>query len=95
MQRSAVLGAIIAIGTISITVSAHRAQQQGRNSRCSERHQDREGDRTNVCRRRIRLADRDTFSGGNTAVFVTDKGVVVVDTKLPGWVRPSSIRSGR
>jgi glyoxylase-like metal-dependent hydrolase (beta-lactamase superfamily II) len=28
---------------------------------------------------------RDTFSGGNTGVFVTDKGVVVVDTKLAGW----------
>ncbi len=26
-----------------------------------------------------------SFSGGNTAVFVTGKGVVLVDTKLPGW----------
>jgi cyclase len=25
------------------------------------------------------------FAGGNTAVFVTEKGVVVVDTKLAGW----------
>ena len=31
------------------------------------------------------MANRDAFSGGNTAVFVTDKGVVLVDTKLPGW----------
>jgi glyoxylase-like metal-dependent hydrolase (beta-lactamase superfamily II) len=28
---------------------------------------------------------RETFSGGNTGVFITDKGVVVVDTKLAGW----------
>ena len=28
---------------------------------------------------------RETFSGGNTGVFVTDAGVVVVDTKLAGW----------
>src|SRR5438132_3900770 len=28
---------------------------------------------------------QNAFSGGNTAVFVTDAGVVVVDTKLPGW----------
>src|SRR5438876_9212306 len=28
---------------------------------------------------------QDLFSGGNTAVFITDSGVVVVDTKLPGW----------
>jgi glyoxylase-like metal-dependent hydrolase (beta-lactamase superfamily II) len=26
-----------------------------------------------------------TFSGGNVAVFVTDGGVVLVDTKLAGW----------
>jgi cyclase len=26
--------------------------------------------------------------GGNTAVFVTELGVVVVDTKLPGWGQP-------
>lgn len=31
------------------------------------------------------VADMDTFSGGNTAVFITDAGVVVVDTKMPGW----------
>jgi cyclase len=28
---------------------------------------------------------RETFSGGNVGVFVTDAGVVVVDTKLAGW----------
>jgi cyclase len=31
------------------------------------------------------VADLNAFTGGNTAVFVTDTGVVVVDTKLPGW----------
>jgi cyclase len=28
---------------------------------------------------------RETFAGGNTGVIITDAGVVVVDTKLPGW----------
>src|SRR5438132_13079192 len=28
---------------------------------------------------------QNAFSGGNQAVFITDAGVVVVDTKLPGW----------
>src|SRR5262249_39664464 len=28
---------------------------------------------------------REAFSGGNTAVFITDTGVVIVDTKLRGW----------
>src|SRR5438128_2627808 len=29
--------------------------------------------------------NREMFSGGNTGVFITDNGVVVVDTKLAGW----------
>ena len=29
--------------------------------------------------------DRSQFTGGNVGVFVTDAGVVVVDTKLPGY----------
>ena len=31
------------------------------------------------------VANRDAFSGGNVAVLVTDTGVTIVDTKLPGW----------
>jgi cyclase len=27
----------------------------------------------------------DLFSGGNTAVFITEAGVVLVDTKIPNW----------
>jgi cyclase len=30
-------------------------------------------------------ADRSLFTGGNTGVFITDSGVVVVDTKLAGY----------
>jgi len=30
-------------------------------------------------------AGGDAFSGGNTAVFITDAGVTLVDTKLPGY----------
>jgi cyclase len=32
-----------------------------------------------------RAQDQNEFSGGNTAVFITDQGVTLVDTKLPGW----------
>ena len=28
---------------------------------------------------------RETFSGGNVAVFITGGGVTLVDTKLAGW----------
>jgi glyoxylase-like metal-dependent hydrolase (beta-lactamase superfamily II) len=30
-------------------------------------------------------APRETFSGGNTGVFITERGVIVVDTKLANW----------
>ena len=30
-------------------------------------------------------SDQTAFSGGNTAVFITDAGVTLVDTKLPGF----------
>lgn len=30
-------------------------------------------------------SDQTAFSGGNTAVFITDAGVTLVDTKLPGY----------
>jgi glyoxylase-like metal-dependent hydrolase (beta-lactamase superfamily II) len=31
------------------------------------------------------ISNRDAFSGGNTAVFITERGVVLVDSKLAGW----------
>ena len=31
------------------------------------------------------VEDTTAFSGGNTAVFITDSGVTLVDTKLPGY----------
>src|SRR5262245_52816181 len=30
-------------------------------------------------------SDQATWTGGNTALFITNTGVVVVDTKLPGY----------
>ena len=36
---------------------------------------------------------RNQDSGGNTAVLVTASGVVVVDTKNPGWGQPIAPRS--
>ena len=36
----------------------------------------------------LRSAPGGPNGGGNTAVFVTSDGVVVVDTKLPGWGQP-------
>jgi cyclase len=85
MHRSAVLTAIVVAGAASMAVSALQAPPQGPTKAALNA--------TRIERVRDNLyvitgsgvANRDAFSGGNTAVFVTDKGVVLVDTKLPGW----------
>jgi glyoxylase-like metal-dependent hydrolase (beta-lactamase superfamily II) len=85
MHRSAVLGAILASGTISITVSAYRAPQQGPTaSGLNATRFEKVKDNLFVITG-SGVANQDAFSGGNTAVWITEKGVVLVDTKLPGW----------
>jgi len=81
MRREIALGAIIAIGALSMTVGALQTLSQGALKA------------TGIQKVKDNLyiitgsdaSNRDTFSGGNTGVFITDKGVVVVDTKLAGW----------
>jgi glyoxylase-like metal-dependent hydrolase (beta-lactamase superfamily II) len=85
MLRTAVLGALIAAGGISMTVSAFRAQQPGATpAALSATRIERVKDNLYVITG-SGVANRDAFSGGNTAVLVTEQGVVLVDTKLPGW----------
>jgi cyclase len=75
MRRRIALILLLATGALSIGVSA--LQQAGR------------GDQKNVTLQKIKenlyLA---SGGGGNSAVFVTDLGVVIVDTKLAGWGQP-------
>jgi cyclase len=74
MRRVVLLAALLAVGTLSMVASAQRPAP-GQND-----------DSKVVTLQRI----KDNLylmsgGGGNTAVFVTDLGVVLVDTKLPGW----------
>jgi glyoxylase-like metal-dependent hydrolase (beta-lactamase superfamily II) len=75
MTRWTVLGTLVLVGGLSIGVSAARqgAQAQPRTVQVEKLH-----DNLFVLR----------GGGGNTAVFVTTDGVVVVDTKNPGWGQP-------
>jgi cyclase len=73
MKRTVVLGAVLVLGTLSIGVSALRSQQQPRVITV-----DKIKDNLFVFR----------GGGGNTAVFMTADGVVVVDAKNPGWGQP-------
>jgi cyclase len=87
-RRSAVLAAIVLCGTLSIVISARQAPPQGPTAvslkaTAIEKVKDNLYVITGSS-----IADPDTFSGGNTAVFITDRGVVLVDTKLPGWGQP-------
>ena len=82
------LAAIVVFGTLSIVVSARQATPEGPTpaglkATTIEKVKDNLYVITGSS-----IANMDSFSGGNTAVLVTDKGVVLVDTKLPGWGQP-------
>ena len=74
MKRSIVLGTLLAIGGLSIGVSA--ARQGGGQTQTVQ--VEKLHDNLFVLR----------GGGGNTAVFVTADGVTVVDSKNPGWGQP-------
>jgi glyoxylase-like metal-dependent hydrolase (beta-lactamase superfamily II) len=75
MKRFVLLGALLIAGALSITLTAFQqpAQPQERVIEV-----DKVKDNLYVLK----------GGGGNTAVFITAKGVVVVDTKNPGWGQP-------
>ena len=77
MKRVALLVARLAVGSLSVALSAWQQAPGAAPSRWSSRSR---SSRTTCssCR----------GGGGNTAVFVTANGVTVVDTKNPGWGQP-------
>ena len=79
MKRALVAVALLTAGTLSIGAAALQQPQKLPPVRDIQKVRDNlyfisGGD----------TYDRPTWTGGNTAVFVTAKGVVVVDTMLPG-----------
>ena len=74
MRRQLVLGALVVLGALSIGVAA----QRGGPEPPKVVELDKIKDTLYVLK----------GGGGNTAVFLTANGVVVVDTKLPGWGQP-------
>src|SRR4051794_36375600 len=75
MKRCVLLGTLIVAGALSITVAAF---QQPSQPAAKTIDVDKIKDNLYMLK----------GGGGNTAVFITDKGVVVVDTKNPGWGQP-------
>jgi cyclase len=77
MKRFALLTVLVSAGALSMAVSAYQQQPAaGQKPRVVE----------------VEKLKDNLFvlkgGGGNSAVFVTAKGVVVVDTKNPGWGAP-------
>ena len=85
MRRGVVLGTIVGAGMVSIAVTAYQAPAQGPSPLAIE------ATRIEKVRGNLYMVTgstpmpRETFSGGNTGVFVTGNGVIIVDTKLAGW----------
>jgi cyclase len=83
MTRLLVSGVLLTLGMLSLTVAASQppaAQPVGPRVIDIEKLKDNLYVLTSSS-----PADRTTFSGGNVAVFITDAGVTLVDTKLAGW----------
>jgi len=76
MKRSIVLGVLIVVGALSLVVTA----QQGGGGQQAPKVVEVEKLKDNLFVLK--------GGGGNTAVFVTATGVVVVDAKNPGWGQP-------
>src|SRR5436190_9593727 len=81
MKRGIVLGIIVVLGCLPLVVSGFQGPSP---AALAATKIEKVKDNLYVITG-SGVADQNAFSGGNTAVFVTDSGVVVVDTKLPGW----------
>jgi len=75
MRRVIVLGVLVAIGCFSLAVKGFQSAKSGTPEGPPVAEIQKVKDNLYML----------TGGGGNTAVFVTDNGVVVVDTKLAGW----------
>jgi cyclase len=79
MRRLIVLGSLVSVGTLSITLAAQQAQPQAPLPELT-----RVKDNFYIIESASPV-DRSKFTGGNTGVFIMEKGVAIVDTKLGGY----------
>lgn len=77
MKRGLLLGALISAGALSMGVAAERGVP-GQDTAAKVVEVEKVRDNLYVLK----------GGGGNSALFITATGAVVVDTKLPGWGQP-------
>src|SRR3954465_735608 len=82
MTRVMLLGTLIAVGGLSLAVSG---QAPGPSAKSIAATKIEKGKDNLYVITGSGAEDTSAFSGGNVAVFITDSGVTLVDTKLPGF----------
>ncbi len=81
MKRVALLGGLIAVGGLSLAAAGFQAPE----GRGQGRGRGPQGPPVAQIEKVKDNLYEITGGGGNSAAFITDNGVVLVDTKLPGW----------
>jgi cyclase len=82
MRRGLLLGTLIGVGALSIAVSGQAPGASAASIKAAQIEKVKD----NLYIITGSGADnQDAFSGGNVAVFITDAGVTLVDSKLPGF----------
>src|SRR5262249_49392753 len=84
MKRAAVLGGLVAFGFASMLVAGLQQPAGPAAAALNVTKIEKVKDNLYIVTGSD-AADTSKFSGGNTAVFITEKGIVLVDTKLAGW----------
>jgi len=82
MTRTILLGALIAVGGLSLAVSG---QAPGPSAKAVDAMKIQKVKDNLYVIGGSGAEDESAFSGGNVAVFITDGGVTIVDAKLPGF----------
>ena len=89
MTRIAVLGSLVLVGILSTTLGALQQGRQGGRAGAPTGFGE---EKPSAAALTVEKVKPNLFvirgGGGNTAVFVTGPGVVLVDTKMPGWGQP-------
>ena len=85
MRRLFVLGALIAVGALSMVVSGQALFAPSKEAMATARILKVKDNLYVITGSDAGVENEALLSGGNTAVFITDAGVTLVDTKLPGF----------
>ena len=83
MKRIVVLGMLVAFGALSIAVSGQAPPSPSAQAIAATKIEKVKD--TLYIITGSGAEDTTAFSGGNVAVFITESGVTLVDTKLPGF----------